>query len=176
MKPRITILLVGALGLVAAAARPTFATTHGHMGGEGPGMMGQMMGPGLMMPTMDPARGRQLFASKGCVVCHSVNNIGGHHTPFDASTMPRPMNAFEFAAKMWRGAEAMTFLQREDLGYVIDLTGDELADIIAFVHDEEEQKKFSRTDIPPEVLKLLDGQALEREHDDREAEAIPYGH
>src|SRR3546814_3672335 len=75
-----------------------------------------MMGPGLMMPSMDAARGRQLFASKGCVVCHSVNGVGGENAPpLDASTMSMPMNPFEFAARMWRGAEAMVALQREEL-------------------------------------------------------------
>ena len=128
---------------------------------------------GLFIPEMNAERGRALFAETGCVVCHAVNDVGGHHTPLDAATMESPMNAFEFATKMWRGAEPMIFLQREDLGYVIDLSGQELADIIAFVHDAEEQRKFSLDDIPPEVLRLMDRD----EHDDHHhGDGRPHAH
>lgn len=110
----------------------------------------------LMMPRMDAVRGRELFASKGCVACHSINGVGGHDaTSLDAHTMDRTMNPFEFAAKMWRMAPAMIYAQEEALGYQIQFTGDELADIIAFVHNDEEQHKFSEADIPPEVGKMM---------------------
>jgi len=156
------------IGLIAYEARADNTAAHGHsdapakpselaQGSTGQGMMGQgMMGQGLMMPSMDPTRGRTLFASKGCVVCHSINGIGGGDTPpLDAATMPGPMNPFEFTAKMWRGAEAMIYVQREELGEQIEFTGDELADIIAFVHHAEEQKKFSEADIPPRIEELM---------------------
>ncbi len=108
----------------------------------------------LMMPRMDPARGRKLFAGKGCVACHAVNGVGGHDaTPLDAHTMDRVMNPFDFAAKMWRMAPAMIYAQEEALGGQILFTGDEIADIIAFVHHDEEQHKFSEADIPPRIRK-----------------------
>lgn len=135
--------------LVTAAA----AANHRNMGmsnpmHDAPGMMS----PGLMMPQMNPARGRKLFASKGCVVCHSVNSVGGQDArTLDASTMELPMNPFEFSARMWQGAEPMIKLQREELGRQIEMTGQELADIIAFVHDAAEQKKFSAADIPHDI-------------------------
>ncbi len=110
-------------------------------------------GPLLALPVMDPARGRKLFASKGCVVCHSVNGVGGEDAPpFDMTEMPgRYMNPFDFAARMWRGAETMIAMQNEELGHQIELNGQELADIIAFAHDPKEQKKFSAADIPAQV-------------------------
>ena len=40
-------------------------------------MLGDWKGPRLIMPMMNPARGRKLFASKGCVTCHSINGVGG---------------------------------------------------------------------------------------------------
>ncbi|MGI9415949.1 MAG: c-type cytochrome, partial [Hyphomicrobiales bacterium] len=73
----------------------------------------------------------------------------------DAENMALPMNPFDFAARMWRGAEAMIALQRNDLGNLIQLSGQELADIIAFVHDAEEQKKFSEADIPQRILDVM---------------------
>lgn len=45
------------------------------------GAMRPMMGAGLVLPQMDAAKGRELFASKGCVVCHSVNGVGGEDAP-----------------------------------------------------------------------------------------------
>lgn len=171
MKSLIVPLLAGALGLLVPASQQAHATSHGQMGGQGTGMMDQgMMGPGLMMPSMDAARGRQLFASKGCVVCHSVNGVGGEDAPpLDASTMSMPMNPFEFAARMWRGAEAMVALQREELGEPIELTGEELADIIAFVHHMEEQKRFSDADIPPRIKDLMHHMEGQEEHEEEGA-------
>ncbi len=110
---------------------------------------------GLLMPMMNPARGRKVFAAKGCVVCHAINGVGGNHGPeLDMSRMG-PMNPFEFAAKMWRGAEAMAVLQQEELGETIELTGQDLADIIAFVHSAEEVGRFSEADMPHKILDIL---------------------
>ena len=56
---------------------------------------------------------------------------------------------------MWRGAATMIALQEETFGEVIEFTGEELADIIAFVHDDEEQHRFSEADIPPEIMPMM---------------------
>ncbi|MCB1335495.1 MAG: c-type cytochrome [Roseivivax sp.] len=129
--------------------------------------MTQMMATGLMMPSMDAARGRELFASKGCVVCHSVNGIGGVDAPeFSAEFMDPVMNPFEFTARMWRGAGAMVMMQEAELGGQIDLTGQELADIIAFVHDPEEQRRFSAADIPAAIAEMMEHGHRDDGHDD----------
>ena len=73
----------------------------------------------------------------------------------DAHTMPQTMHPFEFAAKMWRMAPAMIAAQEEVFGEQILFTGEELADIIAFVHDDAQQHEFSEADIPPEILRRL---------------------
>ena len=49
---------------------------------------------------------------------------------------------------MWRTAPATIAAQEEMLGEQIMFTGEELADIIAFVHDDTEQHEFSEADIP----------------------------
>lgn len=181
------VAMVGILGLTFAAASNARASMHETPAGQ-PTMsqdmmdqptMGQgMMGPGLMMPAMDPSRGRELFASKGCVVCHSVNGVGGEDAPpLDAAGMPGPMNPFEFAAKMWGGADAMIYLQREELGEQISFTGADLADIIAFVHHPGEQKKFSEADIPPRIAALMHhGDEEATGHGDDEGHDEPDGH
>ena len=92
----------------------------------------------------DAARGRTLFVSKGCVVCHAINEVGGTSAPpLDPEFAPGEVDALDFVARMWRGAEPMIFMQQQELGVQIDFTGQELADIIAFVRDPRERRKFS---------------------------------
>ena len=100
----------------------------------------------VTLPDMDAARGRTLFATKGCVICHEINGVGGRRgkaPALDAARMSIEPDPFEFAARMWAGADKMLALQQEDLGYQIALRSDELADIFAFVHDAEEQALFT---------------------------------
>jgi mono/diheme cytochrome c family protein len=115
--------------------------------------------PEISLPELDAERGRMLFVEKGCVVCHSVNNVGGQAirnlggepaTSLDASKMPLRMDPFEFFARMWSGAPEMIALQKEGLGYQIKLKSDEMADIMAFLFSETEQAKFTdESFIPP---------------------------
>jgi hypothetical protein len=111
---------------------------------------------GLVLPPMNSERGREIFLEKGCIVCHSVNGIGGNIGPsLNASDMPEPMNAFEFAARMWRGAPVMAEMQEDLLGDMIDLTGQDLADIVAFTHDEAEQREISMSQVPGKYRDLI---------------------
>jgi mono/diheme cytochrome c family protein len=145
--------------LVTALATPSLAENHS--------TPMEMMATGLMMPEMNAQKGRRLFAIKGCVVCHSINGVGGTDAPMlDAEFMDSPMNPFEFAARMWRGAEAMVELQRDELGDVIELNGEELAAIIAFVHDADEQSKFTEDDIPEAIEGMMGHMEDEGAHGD----------
>jgi cytochrome c551/c552 len=113
-------------------------------------------GDSVAVEAGDPAQGRALFVSKGCVACHAINEIGGTSAPpLDAAFAPGEVDPLDFVARMWRGAEAMIFMQQENLGGQIDFTGQELADIIAFVHDPTEQRTFSAADVPPELRSLI---------------------
>ena len=123
---------------------------------QGERMIKLMREVGLALPPMDSHRGHQIFMNKGCVVCHSVNGVGGDVGPsLNASDMPSPMNAFDFAARMWKGAAAMVVMQEEELGNVITLTGQDLADLIAFVHDRKMQKTVSIDQVPKRWRKKL---------------------
>jgi mono/diheme cytochrome c family protein len=120
-------------------------------------LMGLMADIGLALPPLDSHRGRELFVNKGCVVCHVVNGVGGEIGPsLNAKDLPQPMNAFEFAARMWRGAPAMAQMQEDLLGEVISLSGQDLADLIAFAHDELEQNQLKADQIPERLRKLIE--------------------
>ncbi len=113
---------------------------------------------GVVMPPMDAERGRHVFLEKGCIACHSVGGVGGDLGPaLNAADMPRPMNAFEFAARMWRGAGAMIALQEDLLGGAIALDGQDLADLVAFAHDAEEKARLTEDQIPERFHSLIDG-------------------
>lgn len=114
--------------------------------------------PGLYLPPMDPVRGKELFATKGCVVCHAINGVGGTDAPdISADTMSPRMNPFDFVAKMWNHAQGMVAMQEDELGGQITFkNGQEIADIIAFLHDAAVQKSFTEDDIPANIKEKLD--------------------
>ena len=159
---------IGAFGAVAIAIAIASAHTRAKATSHTAIMPDTKMASGLIFPPMDPTNGRLLFVSKACVFCHSVNGVGGKNAPpLDARFMDQPMNPFDFAARMWRGAESMVMMQRYELGDVINLSGQELAAIIAFVHDPEEQTKLSAADIPELIQLLMD-------HADAEMLGVPH--
>ena len=107
----------------------------------------------LLVPLASAEEGLKLFVGKGCVVCHSVNGVGGKAAPpLDAESAEPYFDVFDFAARMWRGAPTMIVLQEMELGYQIELSGDDLAHLAAFASDAEAQSRFSESDIP-EVIR-----------------------
>ena len=146
-----TAVALGAAVLVIATAAMTLMPGH-----EARGQSGALVAPGLVLPRMNPQNGKQLFASKGCVVCHSINGVGGEDAAaLDAETMEPVMSPFDFLAKMWGGAEAMIDMQKDELGHQIEFTGQDLADIVAFVHNRALQRTFKESDIPDEIRGLM---------------------
>lgn len=107
----------------------------------------------LVVPVPDAAEGKRLFVGKGCVVCHAINGVGGKAAPpLDAVRDTRTIDALEFAARMWRGAPTMIVLQEMELGYQIQLTGEDIAHLAAFAADADMQTGFRESDIP-EVIR-----------------------
>ncbi|MCB2112470.1 MAG: c-type cytochrome [Parvularculaceae bacterium] len=113
----------------------------------------------------DAAVGRAAFVQKGCVLCHSVNGVGGKAAPaLDAADDFVKPDPVEFAARMWRGAAAMVEFQSVELGYVIDLTADDIANIAAFAASRDAQKLLNEGDIPaPMRDSILDERYWEME-------------
>jgi len=122
-------------------------------------------GAGSATHSSDPESGRTLFVDKGCVICHSVNGVGGKAAPaLDAPIGAPAIDPLEFAARMWRGAPAMIELQSIELGYTIYLTADDIGDLAAFSADRDTQKKVSLEGLPENIRDgLLDERFWEME-------------
>lgn len=129
---------------------------HAEEAGDGDGDHGVHV-TRLLMPIMSSSRGMDLYVEKGCVACHAVNGVGGHDSSsLDAHEMDAVMNPFDLAAKMWLMAPYMIEAQQEALGEQILFTGDELADIIAFVHDDRQQHEFSEASLTDAARQMMD--------------------
>ena len=111
---------------------------------------------GLVFPKMDAEKGKKLFVDKGCVACHAVNGIGGHDAPaMDAHRKMNGVNPFDFAARMWNHAPGMIAAQEEAFEEQVNLTGDDLAHIVAFVHDDNAQHAFNENDLTAKARKMM---------------------
>ena len=103
----------------------------------------------LVLPLVSIERGRRLFVNKGCVICHSINGIGGQAAAaLDAEPGRTSIDILEFVARMLLGASAMLDLQATELGYQIGLIPQEIGDLAAFVYDPEAQAEFSYDEVP----------------------------
>jgi mono/diheme cytochrome c family protein len=113
----------------------------------------------------DATIGRDLFVQKGCVLCHSVNGVGGKAAPpLDAADPYVRPDPLDFAARIWRGAPAMVEFQSVELGYVIDLSADDIAHLAAFAASRAEQERLTEAAIPdPMRDSLLDERYWETE-------------
>lgn len=143
------------LAIVVIAALVLLPRASGAQGDKGPSLM-MPRGGALTIPRIDAANGRRVFVNKGCVVCHAVNGVGGSTGPaLDARIPASYVGLMDFAARMWRGAEAMIALQKQDLGFRIELSGEEIGDLTAFANDIDEQLKLHDRDIPEFILRLM---------------------
>ncbi len=155
--------LTGAL-LAMALASPAYAN---HVSASGPMTGGH--GAQLVIPIMNAERGKKIFVEKGCVACHSVNGVGGHDAPaMDAHREMGLVNPFDFAAKMWNHAPGMIAAQEGAFGEQIYFTGEELAHMIAFLHDDEAQHDFGESDLSKKAMEMM--------HHDHGAKAAPDAH
>ena len=132
------------LGLAVVSTLSSCIATQESADDEAPAATG-----GAGWPAGDPQAGKALFVDKGCVLCHSVNGVGGRAAlPLDAPPDGRKVDPMVFAAAMWQGAYAMLSLQLTELGYQIGMTGAELRDLAAFASDLKTQADVSFDDIP----------------------------
>ena len=150
LKP--TILAASVLfGLALPALAATLPAVPGG------GKEGFELTPNVVFPAFDAALGRKVFAEKGCVVCHSINGIGGTDGPnLSWGKYDTPINAMEVATDLWAKASTMIAMQKNELGKQIILSPDELAGLIAFLGDPKEQAKLKMSDIPDNIRKDME--------------------
>ncbi len=106
----------------------------------------------VSVPSVNARRGRILFVAKGCVIWQQVNEVGGTAAPpIDRLASGNVVDPLAFSARMWGGAPAMTSLQAIELGYIIDLDGQDIADLAAFSASKEEQTLLTMDSVPEEM-------------------------
>lgn len=103
----------------------------------------------VLVPVIDAQRGRKLFVSKGCVICHAVKGVGGQAAPaLDAGTGSQSIDLLGFVSRLMRGMPAMAELQAIELGYQVELAPEDIADLAGFVSDPDLQADFSAAEVP----------------------------
>ena len=131
----------------------------------------------LVLPIMNVERGKILFVAKGCVACHSVNGVGGHDAPaMDDHTRLGLISPFDFVAKMWNHAPGMLAAQEAAFGEPITFTGEQITDIIAFVHDDDAQHQFTEKDLTAKARKMMHHDHGGRPAPDAHAKEIGHPH
>lgn len=93
----------------------------------------------------DPARGHELFASKGCIRCHAVGGVGGKIGPdlAAASDLTGPM---EWTQALWNHASGMRqAAEREGIAWP-EFQGHELRDLYAYVRQNSSRGSVSPGD------------------------------
>lgn len=127
---------------------------HEHEGQNG--KLTESLTTRLVFPIMNVERGKTLFVAKGCIACHAVNGVGGHDAPaMDDHTQLGLISPFDFVAKMWNHAPGMLAAQEAAFGEQITFVGEEIADIIAFVHDDDAQHSFTESDLTPKAEEMM---------------------
>jgi mono/diheme cytochrome c family protein len=80
-----------------------------------------------------PERGQKLFADKKCATCHAVAGRGGKIGPA-LGGRAHHVSLTEFAALMWNHGPAMWTRMKERGIAVPQVTGQEMADIVAYLY------------------------------------------
>ena len=80
-----------------------------------------------------PERGAKLFASKQCASCHAVGGKGPRVGP-DLGTPGHHLSLSDFATRMWNHAPAMAKRMKERGGTMPELSGQDMADILAHLY------------------------------------------
>jgi mono/diheme cytochrome c family protein len=86
-------------------------------------------------PAGDGGKGEELFAERHCIVCHQVGGVGGVVGP-DLASRGQFVAPIQVAAAMWNHGPAMSeAMQARGIGRP-RFTGDELADLIAYLESD----------------------------------------
>jgi mono/diheme cytochrome c family protein len=115
-------------------ARPTFtgAELRDLIAFLAPATAGPHEGPLYVLPGRVDV-GRQLFAEKRCIECHSVGGVGGKVGP-DLVELGVRRSSIEFAAAIWNKAPAMMAVMQQRGITVPQLRPEDMADLVAYLY------------------------------------------
>lgn len=99
----------------------------------GVGPLAPASGQPVFSASQDPVAGSQVFGSKGCVKCHSVNGVGGKVGP-DLGRIERPRSFFDLATASWNHLAKMTDRMKALNIARPTLNAKEAGDLIAFLY------------------------------------------
>jgi mono/diheme cytochrome c family protein len=80
-----------------------------------------------------PSTGQAVFVQKQCITCHRVGETGGTVGP-DLGKSAQHISLTDFAARMWNHGPAMWAKMKERNVAVPKLSGQEMADVLAFLY------------------------------------------
>ncbi|UCC72784.1 MAG: c-type cytochrome [Gemmatimonadota bacterium] len=107
-------------------------------------------GPLYVLPG-DAERGRVLFREKNCMLCHSVQSVGGRVGP-DLAQREHQWGLTEFAAAMWNKAPLMVEALANRGMDIPQLGSGEMADLVAYLYSVQ---FFAETGDPERGEQLL---------------------
>lgn len=81
-------------------------------------------------------RGRQWFAEKRCIDCHSIGGQGATVGP-DLAEVGRRRSPIEFAARMWNKAPGMLAAMQARRLMVPEISAQDMADVVAYLYSLE---------------------------------------
>lgn len=90
-------------------------------------------------PATDPARGKQVFAAKGCVRCHAVQGQGGKVGP-DLAKAEDILNPVTAMQAMWNHAAAMEKTMAKGKVAWPKFQGNEMADLVTYLASFQTRK------------------------------------
>lgn len=82
----------------------------------------------------DARRGRELFQSRNCVACHSVNGVGGSSAPDLALSVSRGFSPYQLAALLWNHAPRMWIALRTKGIALPELSEQDGADLFVYFY------------------------------------------
>jgi len=97
-------------------------------------LAGLLIGATRTLPAGSAERGRELFRTKSCVQCHSVNGRGGNTAPDLASSVVRGFSPYQLAAALWNHLPGMSKAWRQKGLSWPELSEQDAADLFLYVY------------------------------------------
>jgi len=99
-----------------------------------------------------PAKGKLLFAQKGCIQCHAINGDGGNIGPDLGSQHKAPPSLTQFAGLLWNHSPQMRSRMGKNTVPQPQFSEQEMADLIAYLYAVKYLDSVGRVDSGMQVF------------------------